>query len=248
MKNKIKVSLIFFICFIYISLICITPVKAVDLNCFKDKLVDSKSQEKVIYLTFDDGPSTVVGGKILDILKEENVKATFFVVGYKIKDREDILKRMHNEGHSIGLHTYTHKYNKIYASENSFLEEMDRTAKEIERVIGISPKILRFPSGSKKHLTKSLLEKLHMRNYKIYDWNLCLSDGINYRTSASKLYKDATGKCITPNNIILLAHSDQPNKTTCEALPKIIKYYKNLGYTFKTITDETPEYYFKISK
>lgn len=219
------------------------------LNIAKaDPTSTANSTEKVVYLTLDDGPSTVVTNKILDILKEENVKATFFVVGYKIEGREEIIKRMFNEGHSIGLHTYTHQYKKIYSSDNAFIDEMDKTAAEIKRVIGTEPKPIRFPSGSKNHLSRSLLEKLHAKDYKIYDWNLSVSDGLDYNTPVDKLYREATSKCINPTKVFLLAHCDQPNKNTCLALPKIIKHYKDLGYKFKPITASTPEYHFRISK
>lgn len=214
----------------------------------QSKVVTADTERKIVYLTFDDGPSTVVTNKILDVLKEQNIKATFFVVGNKIQGREEILKRIYNEGHTIGLHTYTHKYRQIYSSESAFIEEMDKTAEEIKRVINIDPKAIRFPSGSKKHLSFSLLEKLHERNYKIYDWNLSLSDGIDYNTPATKLYQEATTKCINPNRIFLLAHCDQPNKNTCDALPSIIKHYKNLGYEFQSINNDTPEYHFRVSK
>lgn len=224
-------------------------------NCAKSKSLETTketpsppSNSKVIYLTLDDGPSTVVTNRILDILKKENVKATFFVVGYKIGGREDVIRRMYKEGHSIGLHTYSHHYKKIYSSEDAFIDEMDKTAVEIKRVLNIDPKAIRFPSGSKNHLTSSLLEKLHAKNYKIYDWNLSISDGLDYSTSVSKLYKEATSKCINPNKIFLLTHCDQPNKNTYLALPKIIKYYKDLGYEFKPITDNTPEYHFRVYK
>ncbi|WP_313885211.1 polysaccharide deacetylase family protein [Clostridium sp. DJ247] len=205
-------------------------------------------ENKVIYLTFDDGPSTNVTSKILDTLKTQDVKATFFVVGYKIDGREDLLRRIHNEGHSIGLHTYTHKYKEIYSSDEAFINEMDKTADKIKSVIGIDCNIIRFPSGSKKHLTTSMLEKLHEKNYKIFDWNLSLSDGLDCHTSPDKLLKEATQKCVCPNKIFLLLHCDQPNKTTCEALEGIICHYKKLGYDFKCITNSTPEYHFRVSK
>lgn len=203
---------------------------------------------KVIYLTFDDGPSTEVTPKILDILKGKNVKATFFLIGCKIQGREDIVKRIFNEGSSIGLHTYTHKFNKIYSNSDYFIDEMNKTASEIEKVTGFSPKIIRFPTGSNGHLTNSLLEKLHVSGYKIYDWNLALSDGIDYNTSVDKLYREGTQKCVNPNKIFLLAHCDSQNKNTCAVLPKIIKHYKDLGYEFKTITENTHEYHFRVKK
>lgn len=138
--------------------------------------------KKIIYLTFDDGPSTTIN-KILDILKEDNVKATFFLIGKEIKDFEPTVKRIHNEGHSIGLHTYTHKLKYIYSSENNFIKEMLDCRNEINRVTGISPNIIRFPCGSRKYLNPAYLNKLHSYNFKIYDWNIETSDGINPKLS-----------------------------------------------------------------
>lgn len=124
---------------------------------------------KVIYLTFDDGPSYGVTENILNILKRYNVKATFFVVGSKISEKERILKRIYNEGHSIGLHSYTHYYKRIYLNLDVFVSEMVQTSNEIKRVIGIRPQIIRFPGGTYKHLNRSFLKELHDLNYKIYD-------------------------------------------------------------------------------
>ena len=245
-KNKFILSILAFLIIIFTF-----TNHTFSIKNYLDKSITASTTDanhKVIYLTFDDGPSDVVNNKILDTLKNENVKATFFIVGYKINGNEQTLKRMYREKHSIGLHTYTHKYKKIYANDNTFIEEMDKTAEEVKKVIGFSPTIIRFPSGSKKHLNRNLLEKLHAKNYKISDWNLSLSDGLDFNTPTDKLFREATHKCVNPNRIFLLAHCDQPNKKTCEILPKIIKYYKDLGYEFKAITDDTPEYYFKVSK
>ena len=107
---------------------------------------------KFVYLTFDDGPTYVVTAKLLDVLKKQNVKATFFVVGKEIEGKETILKRIYNEGHSIGLHTYSHNFKKIYRSTDDFIHEMTKTSDKIEQVIGFAPKIIRFPGGSSKRL------------------------------------------------------------------------------------------------
>lgn len=245
---KIKHFLLTTIFILCIVMYYTFPAGAVSKDLLSSEDINTIPPNKIIYLTFDDGPSSTVTKDILDILKEQNIKASFFIIGYKIEGREDLLKRMHNEGHSVGLHTYTHKCNVIYSSENSFLEEMTKTENEVKKILGFSPKIIRFPTGSKNHLTTSLLEKLHTNEYKIYDWNLSLSDGINYRTPVDKLYNEATRKCVNPNKIFLLAHCDGTNENTCKVLPKIIKHYKDCGYEFKAITENTPEYYFRISK
>lgn len=92
--------------------------------------------KKIIYLTFDDGPSSIVTNNILNILKDQKVKATFFVIGNRIKGSETIIRKIYEEGHSIGLHTYSHKYKQIYASEDAFISEMMKTSVEIHKVIG----------------------------------------------------------------------------------------------------------------
>jgi len=204
-----------------------------------------KNNDKVIYLTFDDGPS-IMTDKVLDILKDNDVKATFFIIGNQIKDQEAVVKRIFNEGHSIGLHTYTHTYKNIYPSRKGFISEMLKSQNEINSLIGIKPTTIRFPSGSRKHLTKTFLEQLHSYNFKVYDWNACMSDGVNCKTPADKLYRDATKTKDTEHPIILLMHCDYMHKNTCIALPKVIKYYKDNGYEFKIINDKTPETYFPI--
>ncbi|MCI1944829.1 polysaccharide deacetylase family protein [Clostridium luticellarii] len=246
---KIKYFILIILCILYIPLNCTASVKAYYTNSpFTWNNTDISPESRIIYLTFDDGPSSEVTNKILDVLKDKNVKATFFVIGSKVEGREKILKRIYREGHSIGLHTYTHKYNKIYSDDDSFLSEMDKTGEKVESILNFRPKIIRFPTGSKGHLDKVLLDKLHSSGYKVYDWNLCLSDGIDYKTPVDKLYREGTKKCINPNKIFLLAHCDSQNKNTCRVLAEIIDHYTNLGYEFKPISENTPEYHFRVTK
>ena len=205
----------------------------------------TKAETKELYLTFDDAPGDKVTEEILDILKKEQVKGTFFVVGNRVEGREAVVKRIYKEGHGIGLHSYSHKMKYIYSSHKAFLEEMLRTSDIIYEAIGIRTNVIRFPGGSKPHLTKSFLEELHSYNYKIYDWNIPVSDGLDCRTSAGKIIKEGVNcrKFISP--LIILMHCSGENENTVKALPSIIKYYKDLGYEFKIINNETKEYYFK---
>ncbi len=205
-------------------------------------------REKIIYLTFDDGPSFKVTDKILDILKENEVNATFFLIGDQIEGREDVVKRIYEEGNSIGLHTQSHKFNNIYRSEDKFIQEMLICRIKINNVIGVSPNIIRFPGGSSRHLSNHSLKKLHENNLKIYDWNMDNSDGLNPKLSPYKLYTKAIKGSEKLQSIILLLHCTDMNKNTCIALPQIIEYYKSQGYEFKTITEDTPELYFPISR
>ncbi|WP_050606199.1 polysaccharide deacetylase family protein [Clostridium niameyense] len=240
MKNLlVKLSIIF-------SLIFCTSINGVDaLN--NEEIKDSSKEKKIIYLTFDDGPS-VVTNDVLDILKENNVKATFFLIGNQIKGKEDIVKRIQNEGHGIGLHTYTHKFKKIYASNDAFINEMLQCQDEVYRVTGERPKIIRFPGGSVKRLTKEFKSRLDEKGFKVYDWNIDSGDGIRPKTPPDKLLKQATHGNVKSGPIILLMHCDCMQKNSCKALPSVIKFYKDKGYEFKVIVDKTPECYFPIRR
>jgi len=201
---------------------------------------------KYVYLTFDDGPTHVVTDALLDVLKKEKVKATFFIVGKEVVGKEAILKRIYNEGHAIGLHTYSHNFKKIYRSEDEFIKEMKKASNTIEEVTGSSPKIIRFPGGSSKRLNSSSLNDLHKNNFKIYDWNVNLCDGITPHLSVSQLIKNSKIIRGNKNMAIILMHCNSNNKNTVKALPEIIKYYLDSGYKFKAITEATPEYYYKF--
>lgn len=206
------------------------------------------SGDKVIYLTFDDGPIPGITEDILDILKEHNVKANFFVVGKEIKGREHILKRIHEEGHGIGLHTYTHKFSSIYKSQDEFIKEMDATRDLVKEVIGRDIGAIRFPGGSDLMLSQRLLNKLHERDYRVYDWNVNLEDGLKGGASVNALLENAKKIRGDKSRVILLAHCNSNNRNTCKALPSIIDYYKKEGYIFRVIDENTEEYYFKIRK
>nr|WP_243156209.1 polysaccharide deacetylase family protein [Clostridium sp. C2-6-12] len=211
----------------------------------EDKAVASNNK-KIIYLTFDDGPSSKVTNKILDTLKENNVNGTFFLIGNQIKGKEEIVKRIYKEGNSIGLHSYTHNYKKIYSNEDAFIKEMFDCRNEVKRVVGISPNIIRFPGGSSKRLSKSLLNKLHEKKLKVYDWNLDNCDGLKPKTSPEELFEKAIEGKGKKKKIVLLLHCGDVHENTYKALNKIIKYYQSKGYEFRTITEETAELYFPI--
>ena len=127
-----------------------------------DELLESK--EKEIYLTFDDGPSGKVTSEVLDVLKSECVPATFFIIGNQIDNQEDIILRMRDEGHSIGLHSYTHERNSLYSSNDGFINEMLKVQKRLYDVTGESYNILRFPFGSTNNtykITSSMVDLVH---------------------------------------------------------------------------------------
>lgn len=200
---------------------------------------------KRVYITFDDGP-TPLTSQLLDVLKKEDVKATFFVVGKEIEGRENILKRISEEGHSIGLHTYSHNYTTIYSTEDNFISEMLKTSKKVKEVTGLEPKIIRFPGGSSKRLNQPFLDKLHAYNFKVYDWTSDIYDGEYPNLSVYRLTENAKKSKGSSTDIIILMHCNSNNKNTVKALPGIIQYYRNRGCSLQPIREDTSEYYYRF--
>ena len=200
---------------------------------------------KFIYLTFDDGPSTEVTSDVLNILEKENVPATFFIIGNQIKGKEDLILRMKNEGHSIGLHSYTHIRSNLYNNNNDFLKEMLLTQEALFDVTGENYNILRFPFGTNNltyNITNEMVDLLHNNDLKIYDWTLDSGDGANSNLSPYLIFKNSIS---SNSNITLLMHCSSINSNSAAALSDIIKYYKDNNYIFKKI-DSTTEEIFKI--
>ena len=200
-------------------------------------------KERQAFLTFDDGPSDSVTPKILDVLKKEDVRATFFVLGTMVKSNPEILKREKEEGHYIANHGYSHIYSKIYANDKKPLEEYHKTNKLIQEALGdksYQSNIFRFPGGSvggyydkiKKNAKKVFAEN----GISYLDWN-CLtndSDGAETKQAIMKNLK-ATSK--GKETLVILMH-DAPNKDlTAKTLPDVIKYLKEQGYSFKNMYD-----------
>lgn len=218
--------------------------------CFAEGILteDPGINQNVIYLTFDDGPISPVTDNILDVLKAKGVKATFFVIGKKVKIKEDVMKRIYEEGHGIGLHTFTHEYGKIYSSNKAFIDEMDKTSDAIFEVLGIRPTAIRFPTGSIGHLNKSLYLLLTEKNYRIFDWNARITDGVHPNKSPEVFCKEAIKTSKKWKTVFMLMHCDAPNYNTCKALPQIIDYFKENNYQFKVIDDTTEPYFFRFSR
>lgn len=239
MNSKIRK---FIYLFLFIALI-FSGITAFNYKVKADKKNDAH-EKKEIYLTFDDGPSDKTTENILQVLKENDVKGTFFIIGKYIDGREDVLKKIVKEGHSIGLHTYSHNYETIYKNNKVFIDEMEKCKDEIYKVTGINTNIIRFPGGSVKRLNQEFKNELEKKGFKIYDWNMALTDGINPKAPVSKFYKEGTKRKKPLSKIILLMHCDHLNKNTCKALPDIIKFYRTQGYEFKIIDKNTPEFIF----
>lgn len=239
MKKKFSAFLVFILFLTFLS----TP----SINSFSEE-IDNSSLEKTIYLTFDDGPAGKVTNDILDTLKKNDVKATFFVIGNQIKGQEDILKRMISEGHALGLHSYSHDRGRLYCSNEGFIGEMLKTQEIIFNATNTKCNILRFPFGCNNNsykLKKSLVDEIHNNNLKIYDWNVDSGDGENHTASPSTFIRKSKSK---EKNVVLLMHCGYINKNSSLALQSIIDYYKENGYEFKAITEDTPEVFHYLNK
>ncbi len=200
----------------------------------------------IIYLTFDDGPSSSITPKILDILKKKNVKATFFILNYS-SSLEYLVKREYNEGHSIGIHGYSHTYSKIYTSDEAFMNNITKLQEKIKKTTGYSPTIIRFPGGSSNTVSRNynkgimtrLTEEVLKRGFKYYDWNVSSGDAGGAKTS-KQVYNNVTKGLKKNRANIVLMHDFGGNTKTLNALSDIIDYGLKNGYTFKSITMETP--------
>jgi peptidoglycan/xylan/chitin deacetylase (PgdA/CDA1 family) len=194
----------------------------------------NKVSEKVAYLTFDDGPTRTVTPKVLDILKQEDIKATFFVIGYMAEKNSELLKREKSEGHAIANHSYTHAYAQIYSNSNNFLEDMKRSDIAIKSVVGeYNDKLIRFPGGSFKR--KTYIEAATEQGYHYVDWNCSSGDATGKKLDAAAIVNNVIETAKGKNKLIILMHDSAGKDTTAEALPEVILYLKQQGYTFKTL-------------
>lgn len=192
----------------------------------------AESAPKCIYLTFDDGPSDKVTPAILDVLKEEDVKATFFIVGRQAERRKYLLEREFAEGHTVGVHSYSHVYKDIYKDENALIADIDRCNKIIAEVTGAPSTLYRFPGGS-FGLNPKLIDAVTAHGMRYVDWNASTLDAEIISPAPDDLINAAINTPANRNHIVLLAHDTTDKTVTAEALRSIIKYYKEKDYNFK---------------
>lgn len=196
---------------------------------------------KVIYLTFDDGPGPYTE-KLLNILKKYNVKVTFFVTN-QFSSYKNLIKKMHDEGHSIGIHTYSHSYKNIYSSVDAFFSDVDKMDKVIYNLTGTNSKLLRFAGGSSntissfnKGIMTILSKETQIRGYKYFDWNV---DSMDTSCSNSDTIANNIIKGVKSHNYSIVLQHDI-KKASVEAVEKVIKYGLANGYTFLPLDITSP--------
>lgn len=199
-----------------------------------------KSEEKVAYLTFDDGPSKTVTPLILETLKQENIKATFFVLGSRVDLYPELVRQEYENGHYIANHGYSHVYGSIYSSSETVLNEYYKTQDSIRNAIGIEDydcNIFRFPGGSSGGRYSSIKSEakkaLEENNIAYVDWNALNNDATGENLTKEQMYEKVVETTSGKNSVVILMHDAGDKILTYEILPQIIQYLREEGYTFK---------------
>ena len=207
-----------------------------------DQMAENIEGTRYVYLTFDDGPSSSTGA-ILDVLKEYDVKATFFVCGKPDSRYTDLYKRIVDEGHTLGMHSYSHKYNVIYESSESFKDDLDKLRRFLNETTGTWSKYYRFPGGSSNTVSqtdmKELVQCLNDEGITFFDWNVAGGDATGGATKAT-IYNNVVNNVPRFKHSIVLLHDATDKMSTVEALPEIIEAIQAMDDTvIVPITDDT---------
>ena len=196
-----------------------------------------------VYLTFDDGPSTETE-EILKILDQYQVKATFFVTGEEAQSHPERYREIEEAGHTLGMHSYSHKYSEIYNSEENFALDLKTLCDFLYDTTGVMPQYYRFPGGSSNTVSgvdmSVFTGYLKEENIIYYDWNISSKDASNPALSAEEIFHNCTDDLEKYRNAVILMHDSPRKASTVEALPQIITYIQNMDDTsILPITEDT---------
>lgn len=206
----------------------------------------SNSGNKIVFLTFDDGTSTTVTPKILNILDQYDVKATFFLMGKNIEDggqeAKDLVKKEFDSGHAMGNHSYSHEYSILYPGRTlnleSFKNDYEKNSQLLKSILGdnFSTRVIRCPGGYMSWKGMSELDGYLKENDMTYiDWNALSGDSEGKKKNADELAQYAIETSKDKEIVVILMHDTYGKEETVKSLPKIIEYFKNSGYEFKTL-------------
>lgn len=198
--------------------------------------------DRIVYLTFDDGPDPANTPAVLNILSQAGVHATFFVVGTQAEKYPDILQQIYNAGHAIGNHSYNHVYRDLYRSADAYTAQLRRTDDIIMKAVGVRPRISRAPGGSAGSFTAEYWTALAAQGYREVGWNVISGDAS--RADAPQLVANVVQQLEARkylwSHAIVLMHDGRGHGETVRALPDIIKYFKDRGFEFRVVNLETP--------
>lgn len=199
---------------------------------------------KKMYLTFDDGPSEENTSAVLDALKEKGVKATFFVVGENVEKHPEILQRIVQEGHTVGIHCYNHSYDEVYKSVEGYVEDFEKARQLVYDVTGVDVWCYRFPGGSINQYNKEIYEEIiaimTKKGYVYYDWNASLEDAVK-KTTPEQLVENARESTLQRKKVVMLAHDIVYNTTLC--MEELLEAFPE--YEFLPLTNDVDPIQFK---
>ena len=217
------------------------PLNTQELENFSN--IYKHQDNKRVFLTFDDGPSTTVTPLILDLLAEKNIKATFFVLGSRVDMNPSLVKREYDEGHFIANHGYSHKYGDIYSNTQAVLDEYNKANDSIKKAIGnenYNSLVFRFPGGSSggpyHDIKQEAKEFLKQNGIASVDWNALTNDAAGANTK-EKIMENFYNTIQNKTSIVILMHDASDKILTYECLPEMIQYLTDNGYEFKTMYD-----------
>lgn len=213
-----------------------TECAALNSKEYQDKLaagiaegIDLYFHPKIMYLTFDDGPSEENTGAVLDILKERGIHATFFVVGENVRKHPEVARRIVEEGHTIGIHCNVHKYKELYESVDSYLKDFQAAYEAVYEITGEKAVLFRFPGGSinayNEEISQEIIEEMTELGFVYFDWNASLEDAVR-GAAPEKLVENARKTALGRKKVVMLAHDIVYSTVLC--LPQLL--------------DEFPEY------
>lgn len=203
---------------------------------------DGAGKVKRAYLTFDDGPSGQTG-EILDILDAYGVKATFFVVG-RGEDYYEVYRDIVSRGHTLGIHSFSHDYDRVYASVSNFAEDVEELRKLLYDVTGVDCVYYRFPGGSSNTVARTdmseLIDYINSRGMTYFDWNALNGDAVSGSYTPRELVDNIMKDAVCYDDVIILMHDLEARHTTVESLPLLIETLREDGYELLAIDENTP--------
>lgn len=207
----------------------------------ESNLAEAGDQLKV-YLTFDDGPSSNTAA-ILDILKEHDVKATFFVIGKEDEESQELYKRIVEEGHTLGMHSYAHQYSQIYSSLDSFEDDFYHLQSYLKELTGVESVYYRFPGGSSNQVSNadmgSFISFLDENGVTYYDWNVSSGDATTQAYTKEEIVDHVMNDVVKYKTSIVLLHDSDAKTITVEALSPLIEALQGIGAEILPIDQDT---------
>ncbi|WP_051289963.1 polysaccharide deacetylase [Paenibacillus massiliensis] len=200
-----------------------------------------------VYLTFDDGPGKYTG-QVLDILQQYDVQATFFVLGEHAVRSPELIRRMAEEGHVVGNHTYNHSYEELYRNFQEFWSQIKRTESIIHSVTGERPALVRAPGGTYGHFDDVYYSLLDQAGYTVVDWNVDSGDSRRSGVPAQEIVQQSIQGITERGDKVVLLHDGGARGETVKALPRIIEKYQAAGYSFAVLTPEMRQWQFPVSQ